>query len=74
MNEFDELTPQARAARVTYLLTQRRAMTTGELMEAAGLGSGRAVRYLMSNLTQAGLPIDRPAPGRWVLLNERDES
>lgn len=68
----EELPPAARAARATYLLLMRATETASpvasyEIAEACGLGTAAGVRYLMANLTAAGLPVRRPGPGLWIL-------
>ena len=51
---LDNLTPQGRAALVTYLLMKRRSMTTRQLVEVTGI-TGAAVRSMMDNLTSPRL-------------------
>lgn len=68
----EELGPQARAARATYLLVMRtlggaHQLTSREIAEATGLGTAAGVRYLMDNLTLAGVPVWQPGPGLWAL-------
>ena len=69
MGDPSELTPHAKAARVTYLLMQRGRMTTRELSEVTGM-SGNGVRYLMENLSLAGVPVWKPRHGEWALLGQ----
>ena len=65
MSNNEELTPQARAARVTYLLVMRGQMTTRQVAEEAGI-SPNGARYLMGNLSVV-LPVYQPEVGVWVL-------
>ena len=64
-----DMTPQSRAALVTFLLMQKVEMTTAELADATGI-SGAGVRYLMDNLSLAGVPIYKPCHGHWAILRE----
>lgn len=68
----EELTPQARASKVTWLLVNRGELTTADIMDATGL-SDVGSRYLMDNLSLGGVPFWKPGPGRWRLLREDDE-
>jgi hypothetical protein len=67
---IDELSPQGRAALTTYLLALRGEMTTGEIVEAVGLGSGHAARAMLANLSSAGVPVYQPQRGCWALYGE----
>ena len=66
---LDNLTPQGRAALVTYLLMKRESMTTRQLVEVTGI-TGAAVRSMMDNLSVAGVPVYKPAYGEWAILKE----
>lgn len=66
---LDNLTPQGRAALVTYLLMKRESMTTRQLAEVTGI-TGAAVRSMMDNLSVAGVPVYKPGHGEWAILKE----
>lgn len=71
MGREDELTPQSRAAKVTWLLAQGHELTTAEIMAATGL-TGMGVYYLMKNLDLADIPLFQPATGRYQVLVKPD--
>ena len=62
----EELTPQARSARATYLLIIRPPMTTGELVESLGVDR-HAVYKIMDNLSLAGVPVYQPEKNYWTV-------
>lgn len=68
----EELTPQARASKVTWLLVNQGELTTADIVNATGL-SDVGARYLMDNLSLGGVPFWKPGPGRWRLLRDDDE-
>lgn len=45
-------------------------MTTGEIAESVGLGSGAAVRAMLANLSSAGVPVFQPQRGYWALFDD----
>jgi hypothetical protein len=67
---LEDLSPQGRAALTTYLLALRGEMTTSEIAESVGLGSGAAVRAMLANLSSAGVPVFQPQRGCWALFDE----
>ena len=74
-----EYTPQAKAARATYLLMTNGRMSTEELSEAVGYqyrtdwngsGIGNGLSYLMDNISLAGVPVYEPERGYWEIIQE----
>ena len=70
-DQFSDMTPQGRAALITYLLMLRGEMTIGQIAESVELGSGSAVRAMMANLSSANVPVYQPERGSWAI--NRDE-
>lgn len=58
-------TPQARAARATYLLMRYGPMTTEELMHKLGYKQRASVEMLMNNLSIGEVPIQEWAGDYW---------
>lgn len=67
-----ELTPQARAARVTIRLLEGDELTTREIVDMTGI-TDTAVRYMMDGIGVV-IPLYKPGIGRWKLLTDDDES
>ncbi|MCP4427163.1 MAG: hypothetical protein GY803_21970 [Chloroflexi bacterium] len=60
-------TPQARAARATYLLMQRGEMTTAALMNELGYRARQSVYHLLDGLSLADVPVFQPREGYWAI-------
>ena len=77
MENGDELTPQQRAARITWCLAQRASrdlpgLSTAEIARMVGI-SQEGARVMMCNLSaNGGAPITQ-VDGLWVALPERLE-
>ncbi len=67
-----ELTAQAKAAKVTYLLSQGE-MRTSELMEALGYKQQQGVSFLMRHLSAARVPVHQPRRGWWAIRSDEDD-
>lgn len=65
---YPGLSPQARAARATYLLMLHGSVSTARLVDELGYGDGHGVWHLMNNLSQGGVPVFQPQPGTWCIL------
>lgn len=66
MGRESDLTPQAKSAKVTWLLARHGELTTRRICELTGL-SDVGARYLMDNISLADVPVWKPAPGIWRL-------
>lgn len=71
MTYEQDLPPQARAARIAFLLALRGQLTTDEIKAATGIRSTPGVVYLMDNVSLA-VPIYKAGLGRWALLPTED--
>lgn len=68
-----DLTPQQRAAKITWLLVRHGELTSREIMRETGV-SNVAIQRIMRNLKAGGVPFYKPVPGRWVLQDAEDAS
>jgi hypothetical protein len=68
MTDFRELPPQARSARVTYLLMLRGALSTTEIMEATGITTNAGVNYIMDNVSLVVPLYKKKGTGLYTLL------
>jgi len=64
-----EMTAQARAARVTYILALRGEITTDEVRQQTGIETSAGVIYLMKNIGTV-IPIEKRRRARWGLREE----
>ncbi len=63
-----DLTPQARAARATYLLMTHGRMSTSELIRELGYTQSNSVMFLMDSISST-LPVMRN-DGYWEIVEE----
>lgn len=64
---WENTTPQARAARATYLLMRYGPMTTEELMRQLGYKQRASVEMLMNNLSIGEVPVQEGDGDYWVI-------
>lgn len=67
MMQYEDLTPQGRAARITYLLVLHHEMSTQQIAAQIGLKNGNGIRSIMDNISVAGIPLYQPEPGFWAI-------
>lgn len=68
MDDLLDLPPQARAARITYLMVLRGRLTAEEIREMTGIQSRRGALRLMDNISLGRVPVYQPEPGVWEIL------
>lgn len=71
-DSLDELTPQERAARVTWAIAQGETMSTQQVATLAGM-SERGARWLMARLSRV-LPVFQDDSGLWRVCETRSAS
>jgi hypothetical protein len=67
-----EITAQARAARVTYLLALRGEITTDEVRRHTGLTTSEGVGFLMKNV-ESVVPVEKARRALWRLKDDVTE-
>lgn len=73
LGQFDnELSPQARAARATYLLTLQGKVTTDELRLHTGLKTSAGIVSLMENIA-AVVPVIKVKRALWKLTRVKEQ-
>lgn len=64
-----DYTPQTKAALATFLLMNEMEITTAQLKKATGITTAAGIRYLMGNVSAAGVPVYQPRPGVYRILD-----
>lgn len=65
----NEITAQARAARITYLLALRGELTTDDVRQHTGIETSAGVVYLMKNIA-AVVPVEKRRRALWGLRDD----